>query len=358
MAARKNLIREAKRSDDGFIIVAVLWILIALATLTSVYAAYVVNTAFAVGANDDQIQSEALVNAGIELTAYRLMARPLPERPSSGETRFHMGGAAVAVSFRSENSRIDINVAPEQLLSNLFVVLGAAPEKAGDYAARIVAWRSRPTIAPGNVNVSTNTNTNTNTDININTNTNTNTDTNINTNTNGTAAAIAAAANKELSLYQAAGKTYGPREAPFPDIDELWLVLDLPPDLVKRAMPYLTVYSVSPKINVLAAASTVLAALPGMTPDLLGTVLALRQNAQANNQQQQNNQGLLQLLGPAQTMATVEASRAFRLTIGVRFDNGRQRNAEVVIALVDDIQSPYHILSWRDDLDQMTSNAR
>ena len=70
-------VRETDRSPkpsacDGFIIVAVLWILVALATLASIYSIYINNSALAVSGMDDGLQAEALVSAGLELTAYRL----------------------------------------------------------------------------------------------------------------------------------------------------------------------------------------------------------------------------------------------------------------------------------------------
>ena len=48
---------------DGFIVVAVLWMLGALATLASIYAVYVINTATAMGVNDDRLQAEGLMTA-------------------------------------------------------------------------------------------------------------------------------------------------------------------------------------------------------------------------------------------------------------------------------------------------------
>ena len=42
---------------DGFIIVAVLWILIALATLASVFSIYLANSAVAIAVKDDTVQN-------------------------------------------------------------------------------------------------------------------------------------------------------------------------------------------------------------------------------------------------------------------------------------------------------------
>ena len=59
---------------DGFIIVAVLWILIALATLASVFSIYLANSAVAIAVKDDAVQNELLVSSSLEFVAYQLLA--------------------------------------------------------------------------------------------------------------------------------------------------------------------------------------------------------------------------------------------------------------------------------------------
>jgi general secretion pathway protein K len=86
---------------DGFILVAVLWILAALAALASVYAVYIANTAISARAYDHRLQTEALVTAGLELTAYRLIGFDDNSRPSSGAFAFQIGGSDIGVEFRS-----------------------------------------------------------------------------------------------------------------------------------------------------------------------------------------------------------------------------------------------------------------
>src|SRR5262249_18570185 len=193
----------------GFIVVAALWILAALATLASVYAVYVANTAVAVSINDDSIQAEALVAASLELAAYQVSSIRREERPPRGRFAFRMGRANVAVEFCSEAARIDLNAASKPLLAGLFGALGAHPADADQYADRIIGWRTAPS--------------------------------------SGTP-------DKEASLYRAAGLNYGPRGAPFAHAAELSLVVGLPPALVERAMPLVTVYSGKEGINVVDAA--------------------------------------------------------------------------------------------------------
>ena len=294
----------ARAAPDGFIVVAVLWILGALATLASIYAVYVVNTASAFGVHDDRLKAEGLVTAGLELTAYQLSATP-EARPSRGSFAFRLGTATVRVEFSSEAARIDLNHAEKDLLAGLFISFGSRPDQAREYADRIIGWRTTPPEVQ----------------------------------------------DAEASAYRMAGLRYAPRGGRFPHTGELWLVHGLPPALVERALPFVTVYSGLAQINVADAAPEVLAALPGITPSLLHTILVQRQAPP------QNRQALLAMLGPAQTHATIEGSKATRVRVRIDFDNGRRMNSEVVILVFEGGEEPYKVLSWRDELDEPSPDA-
>jgi general secretion pathway protein K len=300
----RTLAYRQRARDRGFIIVAVLWILLALATLALVYSAYVVRTAEAVGSSDQQVRAQALFTAALELTAYQLTTFPREGRPATGRFDFRLGRASVLATFRSESGRIDLNAAPKPLLTSLFVALGARPADAETYADRVIAWRSAAPQSGGE--------------------------------------------DADAAAYRVAGLAYAPRRAPFQDVGELWLVLGLPPTLVERVLPYVTVFSGAEQVNVIAAPPLVLAALPGITPEQVNAVLAARRVAA------RDPQAVLAALGAARGSATVAAGAAMRVSVGVRFDDGSRANAEVVILLGgDDVPEPYRILSWREDFDQI-----
>lgn len=289
--------RHARRKTDGFILVAVLWILGALAALSSVYAVYIANTAVAVAVNDDEVRTEALTSAALELAAYRLLAAPEERRPRHGAFDFRFGRASVTVEFRTEAARIDLNAASKKLLAGLFVAVGAQPDDADQYAERVVGWRS----SPG-----------------------------------------AGSQEREASLYRAAGLPYGPRGAPFAHSGELSLVLGLPPALVERSLPYVTVFSGRQDVNILEAAPQVIAALPGMTPERIGGVLAQRGALSPG-------ESAAAVLGPVQNAATTDTSKAVRVTVLIALGNGRRIVSEAVI-LVDGRDEPFHVLSWQNDV--------
>ena len=126
------------------LIVAVLWILVALSALAVIFSVYLSNSARALGATDIDVATDALVSAGLELTAYQLaVASTTRKRPSQGSFRFRMDNAEVFVTFTSEAARVDLNKASKEMLSNLFEVLGAERKAAGELADRVVGWRTK-----------------------------------------------------------------------------------------------------------------------------------------------------------------------------------------------------------------------
>lgn len=296
------LVPGAARSRDGFIVVAVLWILGALATLASIYAVYVINTATAMGVNDNRLQAEAVMTAALELTTYRLTSTDAENRPSRGDFVFRLGHAAVAVEFRSEAGRIDLNSAPKELLAGLFAGLGAKYPDADYYSQRIIGWRTSQDPDQR---------------------------------------------NEEAAAYRTAGLSYGPRQAPFAHAGELSLVLGVPSFLVERALPFVTVFSGRAEINILAAAPEVVAAVPGMTPERLYALLSQVGRGPQNAEYLKNFVG-------NQPGITIEAGKTARVAVRMDFDTGRRVRGEAVILLGGEAGEPFRVLSWRDDFDGPT----
>jgi len=285
-------------TSDGFIVVAVLWILGALSALLSIYAIYVIDTAAGFSVYDDRLRAESLVSAAMELTAYQQLTAPVQSRPTHGRFSFHLGQGNVAVEFQTEAARIDLNAAPKQLLVGLFLALGTRRDDAETYADRVISWRTAP---PKDQNL-------------------------------------------ESLAYRTARLTYEPRGAKFPNAAELSLVRDLPAVLVERTLPYVTVFNGRPQVNVLDAAPEVIAALPGITPERLNAVLAQRRASP------DDGKALLPLLGDARQYATTAAGKAVRVNVKISFDNGQKADSEVVILIFDEGEEPYSVLSWRDEL--------
>ncbi len=288
--------KAATSSEHGFVLVAVLWILMALAALTVIFSLYLSNSAQALAVNDSGLRVEAVVTASIELTAYRLLAAEAKTRPSQGSFHFRLNGEETQVSFSAETARIDLNYASKETLAGLFTVLGASEDAAKEYADRVIGWRTRP--SPGGP-------------------------------------------DDEAALYGAAGLTYSPRQAFFTHVNELGLVLELPPALVERALPFVTIFNGSSNVDVTIASPEVVAAQAatsssGVKQFANGTPPS--STGMANDEPATPNPG-----------AATAKSTSFRVLTAIKLSDGRQTTSEVVIALGGD-DDPYRVLSWRDDL--------
>lgn len=290
---RRNL-RE-RSASRGFVIVAVLWILLALSSLVLIFSAYLSASARALANNDMTLQTEALVSAGLELAAYQLAISDDKTRPSHGAFQFRLDDADVAVNFTSEAARIDLNYASKATLSGLFVVLGARKDAASEYADRIIGWRTRPT--PGSDNA-------------------------------------------EAARYNALG--YAPRQALFTHVNELALVAGLPSALVDRALPFVTVFNGSADVDPAIAASEIRVAT-GESQD--------KRDGFDDHMSLQGS--LATQASPPQGAAPPPQSTCYRIAITIRFRNSRRTTSEAVIALGDKVE-PYRVLSWQDDVELRT----
>ena len=282
----------------GFIVVAVLWILAVLSALMLIYMVYVTDTAVIVAGSTSRIENEALMTAAVELTAYDLSNAPETDRPTHGTINTRLGPGQLSVTYVSEGARVDLNSAPKALLTGLIGGLGARAADAENYADRIIAWRT-PTNSPDQY--------------------------------------------PENSFYSAAGLAYLPRHAAFPEVEELWLVQGIPPALIERMLPFVTVFSNLDSVNIMDAAPEVVSALPGMTPEKLQSVLAERELPGVDPK------SLAALAGIGDT--ALAASKAYRLNINVASGDSRRTRVEVVLLLLADGDEPYRVLSWRDAAD-------
>ena len=289
----------SRAGERGFVVVAILWMLAALGALASAYAVFAVNTAASVYLPQERLRAEQTILAAVELTAYRQLAWPKAARPDLGAFSTRLGAARIDVAYRSESARVDVNVAPHDVLAGVFFVAGAKEAAAKFLADRIVAWRE-PADEQGK--------------------------------------------RAEAALYRKAGLSYQPIGAPFDNALELALLPQMAPSLLARALPLLTVYNGTGKVDPLAADPAVLSALPGMTAKI---VSALKAAAGPNKP---DAAALTAIAGPAADFVSLNANDNVRAEIVVTTPE-RRLAAEVVLHLTDTAAEPYQILFWRDDFD-------
>lgn len=185
--------------DRGFALLVVLWSLV-LITLVTTQIMASGRTALALATNmRDAAAARACADGAIDETVFHLIATG-PERWATGGAPHVLDrcGMKVAVRVSSLAGLINPNLASTALLAGLFQAVGAAPGQAQQLALAIIAWRS-PADSKD-------------------------------------------AAKALLAAYQRAGLAYGPPAQPFSDMSELADVIGMPPALLAKAMPHMSLF--------------------------------------------------------------------------------------------------------------------
>ena len=214
----------------------------------------------------------------------------------SGNTTAIFGQTQVVITARSESARINLNLAPPELLAGLFQQLGVAPDQAKAYAARVVDWRDEDDKTEKD--------------------------------------------GAERAAYRAVGRVDGPRNGPFVHVAELGLVLGIPTRVAAAAAPYLTVASGQEQINPMLADPPVLLAIPGVSANGVRDFLAQRDKPGATFA------SLVPSLGQVEEFVTEEPGQAVRFEARVILAPNNERRFEAVVYVLQGDKEPFRILAW------------
>jgi general secretion pathway protein K len=218
-------------ANRGIALISVLWITGLLAIMAASFASSTRTERLLARNEEESAKAEALADAGVYRAVFGLL-------DSDPETAWLAGGSVYALSLgegdvqvwiEDEDGKIDLNGAPLQLLSGLFIARGLPEEDAQRMADRIGDFRdddSEPEPL-----------------------------------------------GAEDEAYFDAGLLQGAADRPFATESELLRVLGMTQSLYEQVRPYVTVYSGAEGIDLTRAPRPVLEALPGITPPVVEALL-------------------------------------------------------------------------------------
>ena len=290
-----------KRRQEGVALVLVLWVITLLAVIAGNFAFSMRGEAQIARNLLINAQVKAVADAGIQLAWFELM-KPLndPQRwQANGTAReFTLDGILVRISILDESGKIDLNSASDELLKALFKSAGVSEEASAALLNTVLDWRS-----PGNLK------------------------------------RLNGAKEEE---YRAAGKNYGPPNAPFETVDELQRVLGMTPELYSVLAPAVTIYSRQPGINPMFASRQVLLAIPGINPAIVEQFLLQRQSAVVTNQP------VPPLTGASAFSSTSAGQSAYSVRSEARMADGTAFVRQTVFRLIPDPKRPVLVLTWSE----------
>ncbi len=200
MASRERSACEPPRDQRGFALLIVLWAVILLAFLaTQLTAAGRLETRIATNLRSSAIAEAAADGAIYEALFHLMDGSPQRWEADNSIHRIRTPRGFVVVRIQDETGKINPNTASPALLAALLRNLGASPQAAAIIAAEIVNWRTSD-LPPQSV-----------------------------------------ATN--AARYRSAGRNYGPPGAAFESLDELALILDITPGVLRHLVPHLSIYS-------------------------------------------------------------------------------------------------------------------
>jgi general secretion pathway protein K len=185
----------------GFALIVVLWFLVLIAAIGA-YMMANARTETAIARNlREAASAEALADAGVAQTVFNLTdtVRSNRWKLDGVPHRFRLLDGEVTVRVADEAAKINPNRASDALLSALFEAAGVERGRARRLGAAVADWIG-PDMMPRPLGA-------------------------------------------KLAEYQAAGRSYGPPNAPLESLDELQLVLGMTPEIFAAVQPYLTIYT-------------------------------------------------------------------------------------------------------------------
>lgn len=138
----------------------------------------------------------------------------------------------------------------------------------------------------------------------------------------------------EAKEYRAAGRTYGPKNAPFESVEELDQVLGMTPDILARLRGLVTVYSRAPVLDIQLAPPALVTALSRALPDAKSPADATVESLRTRLADQ-----FLSTAGPR--------SRIHTVTVGVTTASGGCFRRCTVVELSDNLQIGFVLHEWK-----------
>ncbi|WP_434212963.1 general secretion pathway protein GspK [[Pseudomonas] boreopolis] len=277
------------RSVRGAALVLVLWLIVLLSAMVGAFALTARVEAMQAGVLRGSGQAREIARAGLEYGLSRVQSGDPATRWQADGRRYRWSwdGAQVDIRIVDEAGKVDLNVADPALLAGLLRALGAEPGQDQRLAGAIADWRDVDDLSqPGG--------------------------------------------GAEDGDYAAAGLPYGAKDAPFQSLGELRLILGMTPELYRRLLPNVTLFSARSQPDPRFAPAPVLTAM-----GLDAAAILARRDAPA---------------GTAPVEATAGGSGTYSIESRARWGEGREA---VLHAVVRTGASPlpgaaYTVLRWEE----------
>ncbi len=321
-------------AEEGVILVALLWILVALSVIVLSFSKEsFVEVAAARNAQALE-QSYFIARAAIQATIYQLIQKRF--FPSARRLEFQdtvdpldlgivtgqIGNASYLVEVQDESGKVNINTASEQQIRALAEAIGIEPNDAAIITDSIMDWRDTDKLHRLN--------------------------------------------GAEDDYYQALVPPYKAKNGRIETVEELLLVRGIRPEyfygyrertpsgsvIYKYGLSrYVTVYSARNQINVNFAPLPVLRSIPGMSPEAAEMIYQRRRTKPFKNIEEITRELPVNLETTTKTFLTTDQTGTYMLTASAHMGQSKVRRViRAVIALDRSEKLQYRTIYWNENV--------
>jgi general secretion pathway protein K len=298
-------------TSGGFALIIVLWAGVLLSVIAASFALSMRTETRLAGNLVEDAQAGAIADAGIRRGIVALLAEAPDLRWVSDGRIYELpfGGGRMRIRMVSENGKIDLNHAPEELIEGLLSSLAESgelsdPRQAARIAAAILDWRD----ADHWIRVD----------------------------------------GAEDQNYKAGGLPLGARDGAFLSVDELTLVFGVGADIHARLAPFVSVYSWTSQVDPITAPRQVLRAVPGLDADSVDRFIAVRNVWQAGDGDPSHMP--LGLLSAGIHYLSLAKSSVYTIDAVGESAAGTRVSRRALIRLTGRARQPFAIVAWFESI--------
>lgn len=317
------------RSNDGYILVAVLSVMLLLTGFMAAGSMLVRSALDGAKVGDVDVAMSGLAQGGLELTAYQLFVMKLSPRKVDGR-RIKFAAGTIAPHVLDESGKVDLNSADPKLLASIFASIGMDSGAASGLVSDIVAMRGadrHPAQAPSSTSPGAMPS-----------------DPAAGAGSGAAPSQVAAGTPPAAASVQPPGapQSAAPKKLRgFQSVDQLGDFPDVTRSDLRELSPMLTVFNPDGKVNILSASREVLMAVPGLTAPKVEEILARRKDAAKDV-----IGSLSAMLEDAKAYTKTEFGPAFSVRIDATTAKGRKKTINAVVAASKSPNDPYYVLDW------------
>lgn len=296
---------DRNRHRRGVALVVVLWGLVLIAIIASGVALGARTDAQMAFNVAESAKARALAEAGIQRGVLEVVRRDESVWLADGTVYpVSAPGGEIAVSLQDELGRIDLNTAPDELMSGLFASVGQDDDAARALADAVADWRDEDDLVRLN--------------------------------------------GAEARDYRAAGLAHEPKNAPFEAIEELRLVLGMSEALYRLVAGLVTVHSRRPWVNLATAPIGVLMALPGLDGAARESILESREPIGVReNADEPAPRPMPPAVAPTRFGRVIPTGGVVSIRSVARTEAGGVFVREAIVRATGRSETPYEYLGWK-----------